>query len=161
MLTYTVDINHQRSACKIHLVTLIHKFLLSIRDFIFCVPHRTPYYLYDINNLINISTVWRITKLLKNSCCFSPSIPLFSGLGAHFHTACYPKAMTDTLSSHTHRKRSADVIGRPRSPVSIIFLSQASRLMHDISRYPSSSGNPEDHVSDLPSSAYHDENDDP
>ena len=30
LLTYTVDINHQRSACKIHLVTLIHKFLLSI-----------------------------------------------------------------------------------------------------------------------------------
>ena len=30
LLTYTVNIYNQRSACKIHLVTLIHKFLLSI-----------------------------------------------------------------------------------------------------------------------------------
>ena len=83
LLTYTVDINHQRSACKIHLVTLIHKFLLSIvRDFIFCVPHGTLLSLYDINNLINISTVWRITETTEKFMLFLPTYPFQRSRGS-------------------------------------------------------------------------------
>lgn len=81
--TGVVDINHQRSACKIHLVTLIHKFLLSIvRDFIFCVPHGTLLSLYDINNLINISTVWRITETTEKFMLFLPTYPFQRSRGS-------------------------------------------------------------------------------
>ena len=104
-----------------------------------------------INNLINISTVWRITETTEKFMLFLPTYPFQRSRGS-LPYRLLPKAMTEYLSSYTQRKRSADVIGRPRSPVSIIFLSQASRLMHDILPGLSSLSNQEDLFSVQPSS---------